>query len=326
MTRGDGWDRETDYRWPPRKVVKEQQNADPAGRDPDPGATANGGESCVTRFGRRSSADSRPWRCLRPPSRPRQAPRRRSRRPRPAVFAAPRSEGCARAADFIGRDSGYYAMHIKKQDLYEPCRANLAWCLGTTTSTRGGGHTTGAVEVRPGMDDEKLRKIFGVPNPENLLEYEGRAKMVVFTEGLHRVANCLGICHFNTIWRNLDLIDLPQMAEMYSAATGWSTSVDDLKRMAERQLNLEKAFNLRFTSFGRTEDLPTPRDLAEPIPTGLLAGWKMDADKFNQMLDEYYDLHGWDKGTSYPKRRTLAGLGLESVADDLERINKLGNP
>jgi aldehyde:ferredoxin oxidoreductase len=234
------------------------------------------------------------------------------------------SEGCARAAELIGRNSGYYAMHIKGQDLYEPCRANLAWCLGTTTSTRGGGHTTGAVETRPGVDDEKLRKIYDVPNAENALEYEGKAKMTVLMEAVHRMANCMGICHFNTIWGNPDLIDLPQMAEMYSAATGWPTSVADLKRMGERQLSLEKAFNLRFTGFDRKDDMPTPRDLAEPIPTGPLAGWKMDPEKFNQMLDEYYELHGWDKNTSYPTRRALATLGLESVADDLERIGKLG--
>ena len=114
------------------------------------------------------------------------------------------------------------------------------------------------------------------------------------------------------------------MAEMYSAATGWETTVDDLKRMAEKQLNMEKAFNLRFTSFDRKDDLPTPRDLAEPIPTGPAAGWKMDLDNYNRMLDEYYDLHGWDRETSYPTREALAALDLDDVADDLEKIGKLG--
>jgi aldehyde:ferredoxin oxidoreductase len=236
------------------------------------------------------------------------------------------AEGAAKAADLVGRDSGYYAMHLKGQDLYEPCRGNLAWCLGTTTSTRGGGHTTGAVETLPGMDFEKMRALYGVDNPDKVLEYEGKARMVVHMEAVHRVNNCLGICHFNTIWANLDLIDLPHMAELYSTATGWQTSVDDLKRLAERQLNLEKAFNLRFTHFDRKDDMPTPRDLAEPIPTGPMAGWKMDREKFNGMLDEYYDLHGWNRKSSFPTRKTLVGLGLEYVADDLEAIGKLGNP
>jgi aldehyde:ferredoxin oxidoreductase len=91
-----------------------------------------------------------------------------------------------------------------------------------------------------------------------------------------------------------------------------------------KQLNLEKAFNLKHTDFDRTSDLPTQRDINEPVPSGSLKGWQLDIEKYNQMLDEYYDLHGWDRQTSFPKRRTLTDLGLESVADDLEKIGKLG--
>jgi len=236
------------------------------------------------------------------------------------------AEGSARAAEIIGRGSEYYAMHIKGQDLYEPCRGALAWCLGATTSTRGGGHTTGAVaDANPDPDVEKGRLIFGVDSPYNPLEYKGRAKMVTYMETVHRVNNCLGICHMNTIHWDLEHLDLPHLAELYSAATGWETSVEDLNRMAMRQLNLEKAFNLRHTDFDRKDDLPTPRDLSEPIPTGDLAGWKMDEEEYNRMLDEYYDLHGWDSETSFPTRKTLVDLGLEKVADDLERLGKLGS-
>ena len=236
------------------------------------------------------------------------------------------AEGSAKAADIVGRNSAYYAMHIKGQDLYEPCRGALAWCLGTTTSTRGGGHTTGApaCETHPGLDVEKARAIYGVNNPDKAQEYEGKAKMVVYIEALHRINNSLGICHHNTVWFDVGQpINLPQLAELYSVATGWETSVDDLKRMAEKQLNLEKAFNLRHTDFGRKDDLPTPRDRSEPIPSGALAGWQMDMEKFNMMLDEYYDLHGWDRETGFPKRKTLVGLGLGYVADDLKKMGKV---
>ena len=234
------------------------------------------------------------------------------------------AEGCARAADIIGRDSNYYAMHIKGQDLYEPCRGALGWCLGTTTSTRGGGHTTGATpDMRVGLEEKgKVGLIFGVDHPLPQ-EYEDKAKMVMYMEALHRVNNCLGICHMNTIHGDFDQIDFPQLAELYSTATGWERSVEDLKRMAMKQLNLEKALNLRHTPFARKDDMPTPRDMTEPIPAGNLAGWKIDVEKFNKMLDEYYDLHGWDRETSFPTRKILIDLDLEYVANDLEKIGKL---
>jgi hypothetical protein len=56
---------------------------------------------------------------------------------------------------------------------------------------------------------------------------------------------------------------------------------------------------------------------------GLAGYWKMDEGKYNRMLDEYYDLHGWDRETSFPKRETLVDLGLEDVANDLKKIGKL---
>ena len=51
----------------------------------------------------------------------------------------------------------------------------------------------------------------------------------------------------------------------------------------------------------------------------------MDEKNYNEMLDEYYDLHGWDRQTSFPKREILVELGLEYVAEDLHRIGKLGS-
>ena len=236
------------------------------------------------------------------------------------------AEGCARAADLTGKGA-HFAIHVKGQDLYEPCRGSLGWALGTTTSTRGGGHTTGAVlDSRPfnqGKAREKAVSVFGIDNPYTPTEYEGKAQMVTYMEAVHRVNNSLGVCHFNTIHQDIEQIDLPHLARLYSTATGWETSVEDLKRSAARQLNLEKGFNLRHTNFDRKDDLPTPRDRDEPIPSGSLKGWKLDMERFNRMLDEYYDLHGWDRETSFPRRKTLVDLGLEYVAEDLEKIGKL---
>lgn len=236
------------------------------------------------------------------------------------------AEGCARAADIVGRQSAYFAMHIKGQDLYEQCRGSNGWLLGAATSTRGGGHTTGAIVIETvgELDREKALQVYGADNVDKPLEYTGKAGIVMYMEALSRIANSLGVCLYSTTCWDLEQIDLPQMARLYSTATGRETSVDDLKRIAMRQLNLEKALNLRFTDFDRRHDMPTPRDLCEAIPTGNLAGWKLDAKKYNAMLDEYYELHGWNKQNSFPTRKTLEDLDLAYVADELKRLGKLG--
>jgi aldehyde:ferredoxin oxidoreductase len=147
--------------------------------------------------------------------------------------------------------------------------------------------------------------------------------MVAVMEVLHRVCNSLGVCIWNTAAWNVEWIDRAELAELYSAATGWETSAKDFEKLTMKQLNLEKALNLRFTDFDRKDDMPTQRALNDPIPRGSLAGFTIDEAKWNKMLDDYYHLHGWDRETSYPTRKTLVDLDLGTVADDLERIGKL---
>jgi aldehyde:ferredoxin oxidoreductase len=203
----------------------------------------------------------------------------------------------------------------------------MAWALGAIVSTRGGGHTNSApvLETVGGLDAEKMQKVYHIePGDENPLGYAGKPKMVMFTEALQRMANCFSVCHFSTAWFDLDFMSLPEMAELYSSATGIERSAEDLFEIAMRQLNIEKAFNLRHTDYDRKDDMPTPRDLNEPIPTGNLKGWQIEEDKWNEMLDEYYDIHGWERKTSYPKRDKLEELELGYVADELEKIGKLG--
>jgi aldehyde:ferredoxin oxidoreductase len=39
------------------------------------------------------------------------------------------------------------------------------------------------------------------------------------------------------------------------------------------------------------------------------------------MLDEYYELHGWDKTNGVPKEEKLKELNLEYVATQLKKLN-----
>lgn len=241
------------------------------------------------------------------------------------------AEGSWRAADIIGRDSEYYSMHVKKQDLYELTRSSMGWCLGTATSTRGGGHTTGTPNCEQSglsIDNEMALKVLGVTADVamDLGGYEGKAKIVYYHEILHRICNSAGICIFNTIHMDMNFLNLDDLVDLLTAATGREFTREKLEEIAMRQLNTEKALNLRFTDFARKDDFPPQREMQEPMPTGSRKGFKVDNEKYNTMLDEYYEMHGWEKKTSYPSRKAFNKLGLEKIADDMERIGKLGTP
>lgn len=244
-------------------------------------------------------------------------------------FGSILGEGCAHAAELLGRGSEYYAIHMKGQDLYEVIRSAIGWGLGTCVSTRGGGHTTGApsLEGATGFEDPELaREVYdGVSTANDPIAYEGKAQLVGYMERLHRINNALGICHFVTASASPKNLSFPEIAELYSAATGWETTESDLRKAATRMLNVEKAFNLIHTNFNREDDYPPPRDFEEPIPTGSMKGWKLERKDWDKLLDEYYELNNWDKKTSFPTRRCLEELGLRQIADDLEKIGKLGD-
>ena len=235
-------------------------------------------------------------------------------------------EGCAYAASWLGKGSDYYAMHMKGQDLYEVIRGAVGWGLGTCVSTRGGGHTTGApsIETTRRVDEDVAERVYGVRTVNQPLEYEDKVELVGYFEKLHRVNNAVGVCHFTTSWSDPAFPGFPEIAELYSAATGLEMTEEDLKRTATRILNVEKAFNLLHTDLGRKDDYPPRRDLEEAVPSGSAKGWRIDQERWDKLLDDYYEMNHWDRETGFPTRRCLEELNLKRVADDLEKVGKLG--
>lgn len=63
--------------------------------------------------------------------------------------------------------------------------------------------------------------------------------------------------------------------------------------------------------------MPTPR-FFKKRKGGPLDGKALDPRELDKLFDHYYDLHGWDPGTSIPRRSTLEELGLKDAADELE--------
>lgn len=236
------------------------------------------------------------------------------------------AEGSKRASELLGRESGYYAIHIKGQDLYESIRAPLGWGLGACVATRAGGHTTGVPGCELAMPEnpqlrEDCRRVFGITNTDPQ-SYQDVPELVRYFEREQELINSLGLCMFVGTWIDPNSMGIPELAEIYSAATGWETTEEEAIRIADRILNLEKAFNIIHAGLGRADDLPPERCLKEPIKSGRFAGFRLSEEKWNRMLSHYYEIHGWDRETGLPTRESLEALDLEDVADDLEREGK----
>jgi aldehyde:ferredoxin oxidoreductase len=86
------------------------------------------------------------------------------------------------------------------------------------------------------------------------------------------------------------------VAKLLSASTGLDTNDKELMMIGERIHNLEKAFNVLHANWTRKDEYPPLRFVNEPIKLpGPLKGEYLHLDKWNEMLDEYFELHSWDK-------------------------------
>ena len=84
-------------------------------------------------------------------------------------------------------------------------------------------------------------------------------------------------------------------------------------------INLERAIMVREGRTRKDDESAIPYFKKPDID-----GIPLDTAKFARLLDEFYELRGWNKNTGRPTREKLEELDLKSVADELEDLGLLG--
>jgi aldehyde:ferredoxin oxidoreductase len=231
------------------------------------------------------------------------------------------AEGSLRASKQIGRGSERFAFHIKGQDLTEALRAMKGWALGVVVSPRGGTHTRGApVTELGGYLTKDNRDYLGFPVGDRTESYEGKPRLVSYFEYVHALLDSLGVCFFTGNWTSPDGMSIGELAELYSLAAGVEVSEEEMWKTGERIHNVEKMLSTYHGGFGREDDYPPRRFMTERIESGPLKGEYLNPKDWDRALDEYYDIHGWDKRTGWPTRKKLVELDLPDCVMRLEEL------
>jgi len=230
------------------------------------------------------------------------------------------AEGPMRAAQKIGQDSIKYLIHVKgMSNLHSDERSTPSLALGIATGSRGSDH----LRSRPAIDlyhlpEKLLRKIYGGPKPydgplsSDYTSYEGKARMVQWQEMMFEAIDCTGVCKFHSIFLSPNLIRFEELSKLIYLNTGLEFTPEEIWDIADRAYTIERLFNIR-EGLTRADDWLVDRYFDEPTPIGLpIARDKcIDREMFKQMINEYYELHGWDED-GVPRPETLKKLGLES--------------
>ncbi|MFW6150523.1 MAG: aldehyde ferredoxin oxidoreductase C-terminal domain-containing protein, partial [Chloroflexota bacterium] len=215
------------------------------------------------------------------------------------------ADGLRQASRELGKGSETWANQVKGLEfaLHDP-RGKKAMGLGYATANRGACHlqTIHEEALEPGGAYPEL----GLQQPLRRTQYEGKPYMVKITQDYFgTLGDSLGVCKFLlNVGRPLTP---PRLAEAVRLVTGWDSSLEELLTAGERIYNLCRMFNVREGMSG--EDDVLPQRMTEPLPEGGSAGETVTPEALTKMLDEYYELRGWDQN-GIPTDETVSRLGL----------------
>lgn len=188
-------------------------------------------------------------------------------------------------------------------------RVSKGVTFATAVASRGGDHLRGIPIIEQmHLPPEFGEHFIGEPGVVDQLGVDGKAKMVVWLEHANAVSDSLEMCKFAGPWLQLDQGYMPEdYAELFHAVTGVELTGDQIMEIGEKIINTERLYNLR-EGITREDDSVVSRLLDEPSPSGPFKGEHLTRAEFIRMLDEYYELRGWDKGGIPPDPEAILSL------------------
>jgi aldehyde:ferredoxin oxidoreductase len=190
------------------------------------------------------------------------------------------AEGPARAAEKWGAPE--ISMSVKGMSIpaYDP-RGMQGMGLGYATSNRGACHLRGYTPAA-----EVVGWVLGEEMEVDPLAWEGKAGLLITFQNVYAFTDSLDVCKFGTFSTPLTVY-----AGLYSAVTGLPLDVDGLLKTGERIYNLERYYN-NLNGFREGSDT-LPKRFLEETGTGAAS---QSVCHLDQMLEEYYDIRGWEEG------------------------------
>lgn len=208
-------------------------------------------------------------------------------------------EGLIKVSKEIGGNSCEFAIHVKGLDFpaHDP-RGKVSVALGYATSNRGACHLQAFTHD---FEDGAALPDLGYKETLDRFEIKGKAKFVVDFQHLMSMFDSLHCCKFIVFGG----MTVEPLVKVLNLVTGWDFSKEDFLKTGERIFNLKRLYNVR-EGISRKDDTLPPRILNHPRGGG--AGDNLPY--LNKMLNEYYQIRGWDE-FGIPTKETLKRLELE---------------
>ncbi|MBN2467989.1 MAG: hypothetical protein JXD19_07540, partial [Deltaproteobacteria bacterium] len=216
-------------------------------------------------------------------------------------------------------------------------RSTIGSMLQFALSPRGSHHLSGLPTAEWVNNPPVAIHVTGIEEAGDIRSYhpEGKAKLVQFYENLFEIPDSLGICKFNFghlgYWHDKPE-DIDKMWDYLTKAIYYASGVkftqDELLEIGERAYQIERAV-ITMRGIRREDDMPNWKCAHEECPgehpVGPIPLPPIDMEKYNKIIDKYYEIRGWTND-GIPTRKRLEELDLKEVADRMEKQGLMQTP
>jgi aldehyde:ferredoxin oxidoreductase len=138
--------------------------------------------------------------------------------------------------------------------------------------------------------------------------------MVWWHELFNAVTDSVGICRLAAVFSSINAIGYLDICKLLEKAVGFEMTDRDLYALGERVYTTERLFINR-EGISRKDDYLPDLYFNQPIPGGPTKGEYIEKEKFEMLLDDYYQLHGWNP-EGIPTMETVNRLNLDSFVNE----------
>ena len=225
------------------------------------------------------------------------------------------AEGFEASVATFGEQTRPYAIHVKNHALpVHMAQVKPSQALMYAVCPIGADHMSSEHDWLIASESEAARGLGVLESGEATSTDLAKVRITVYSQYYYSLLDSLCLCMF--VWNPGNLFKYHELEELVRCATGWDCTFWELMKVGERRVNMMRQLNAR-RGFTRRHDR-LPQRLTEPLPDGPAQGRCVNPAAFAEMLDEYYDLMGWDCATGNPTRGKLLELGLEWTRQDGE--------
>ncbi|MCF8001573.1 MAG: aldehyde ferredoxin oxidoreductase family protein [Halanaerobiales bacterium] len=199
------------------------------------------------------------------------------------------AEGVKKASEHIP-ESTKYSVHVKGLETPAwPPRGAPGMGLALMTADRGGCHQR-AFPVSYEIGSEQWNDKF-----LERLSTDKKAEVVVYQQNKLAALDTLIKCDFGTYGISEDTYRL-----LLNTATGMNLPKDYWQKLGAKIWDETRRINLKH-GFDRKDDYLPDRFVKEPLPDGPAKGHRITQSDMDIMLDQYYNLRGWNKKGEPPE-------------------------